>query len=88
MGMAKHVRTKITLDDQLTEHLKQAETHLIEAVTLFNERRQLTRRRGYYTRLVNAQESVTTLYREELVRERGPQRRPQGLTGGRRGRRK
>jgi len=67
-------RKSRSVDDQLTHHLEQAEDHLIKAVTLFNERPNLSRRRGYYTRLVGAQEAITTLHREELVRVRGPMR--------------
>jgi hypothetical protein len=59
-------------DDRLAEHLKQAEHHLIEAVTLFSGPRKVARRVGYQSRLENAQEAITGLYREELVRIRGP----------------
>jgi hypothetical protein len=62
------------LDDQLSEHLKQAENHLISAVKLFMENKTLSRRTGYFTGLVRAQELITMLYREELVRIRGSKR--------------
>jgi len=71
--MAK-ARVKLSVDDRLSEHLKKAEEELISAVTLFTEKKQLSRRTGYFTRLVNAQETITSLYREELVRQRGPMR--------------
>lgn len=64
-----------SVDDQLAEHLKQAEGHLIGAVKLFSERKNLSRRVGYFPRLVRAQELITGLYREELVRQRGPKRK-------------
>jgi len=63
-----------SIDKELTEHLKQAEHHLIGAVKLFSEEKKLSRRVGYYSRLIRAQETITGLYREELVRVRGPQR--------------
>jgi hypothetical protein len=65
---AKRLKTKITPDDQLTEYLKVAEEALIGAVKLFSEHKTLNRRVGYLTRLVRAQEGVTGLHREELVR--------------------
>lgn len=65
----------ISTDEQLSEHLKQAEEHLIGAVKLFSEKRSLSRRVGYFPRLVRAQELVTGLYREELVRLRGAKRK-------------
>lgn len=74
--MAKHIEAKWTIDDQLTNHLKVAEEHLIEAVKLFADRKQLTRRVGYLTRLVRAQEIVTGLHGEELIRARGPLKPP------------
>jgi hypothetical protein len=69
--VAKRVSARVLVDDQLTEHLKNAETELIAAVKLFEEPK-LSRRVGYFTRLVRSQEVVTGLYREELVRQRGP----------------
>ena len=70
--MAKTVKT-LPVDDQLTEHLKEAEKHLLGALKQFDNHK-LTRRVGYLARLVRAQELVTTLYREELVRIRSPHR--------------
>lgn len=63
-----------SVDDQLAEHLKQAEHHLIGAVELFLGEEKPQRRMGYQGRLQQAQEAITTLYAEELVRIRGPQR--------------
>jgi hypothetical protein len=59
-------------DDQLAEHLKHAEHHVIEALKLFSGPKDTLRRVGYYSRLISAQETITALYREELVRIRGP----------------
>lgn len=66
------VKTRLSADDELAEHLKQAEHHLIEAVKLFSGPRRPVRGGGYYSRLEKAQEAITWLYREELVRIRGP----------------
>ena len=73
--MAKTTKKSLSVDDRLTEHLQEAETHLIEAVNLFANEKKLERRVGYLTRLVRSQETVTSLHREELVRQRGPVRR-------------
>lgn len=73
--MAKRVKGTVSVDDQLTGHLKRAEEELIGAVNLFADHQKLERRTGYLTRLARAQELVTGLHREELVRIRGPQRR-------------
>jgi hypothetical protein len=62
-------------DQQLADHLNQAEDHLIEAVKLFSGPRRVTRGVGYQDRLERAQIAVTGLYREELVRIRGTIRR-------------
>lgn len=62
------------IDEELAEHLQHAEHHLIAAVELFSRDVRPKRRDGYQSRLENAQEAITTLYREELVRIRGPQR--------------
>jgi hypothetical protein len=62
----------MTPDQQLAEHLEKAEEHLIAAVKLFSRKTAPDRHRDYLPRLVRAQESVTTLFREELVRIRGP----------------
>jgi len=59
-------------DERLTDHLKNAEHHLIEAVKLFSGEKNLSRRVGYSERLSLAQETITSLYREELIRIRGP----------------
>ena len=71
--MAKGIKTKLSVDDRLTEKLKTAEEALIGAVELFSDHPNLSRRVGYYSRLIRAQETITALYREELVRMRGPQ---------------
>lgn len=73
--MAKTAKKPLSVDQQLSGHLKRAEEELIAAVKLFAERKNLSRRVGYLTRLVRAQELVTGLFREELVRERGPMRK-------------
>jgi hypothetical protein len=62
----------VSADDALAEHLKQAEHHLIEAVNLFSGPKKPDRRVEYLQRLNRAQEAITGLYREELVRIRGP----------------
>lgn len=72
--MARSKTKSFTVDDQLAEHLKQAEENLIGAVKLFAEKKTLHRRVGYLSRLVRAQELITGLYREELVRLRGSKR--------------
>lgn len=64
--------TKTKTDQALKTHLQQAEHHLISAVELFTGDPMLTRPTGYFARLVNAQESITGLHRQELVRVRGP----------------
>ncbi len=61
-----------TIDDELAEHLKQAEHHVVEAVKLFSGQSKPIRHAGYYRRLNRAQEMITGLYREELIRIRGP----------------
>ena len=72
--MPRSSKKSLPIDDQLAEHLEQAEHHLIGAVNLFLEKKQLSRRTGYFTRLNRAQELITGLYREELVRQRGLKR--------------
>lgn len=67
----KQTKPRLSVDDQLSEHLSKAEYHLIRAVEMFAEKKSLTRRNGYLSRLVRSQETVTGLYREELVRQRG-----------------
>lgn len=65
-----------TADEALAEHLKQAESHLIEAVTLFGKVHKPKRNEIYVRRLTSAQETVTSLHMEELVRARGLQKPP------------
>ncbi len=60
------------VDDQLAEHLKNAEDALIGAVKLLSGQSKPLRRESYCRRLILAQETITSLYREELVRIRGP----------------
>lgn len=62
----------ISVDDQLTDHLKNAEHHLIAALKLFERKNKPVRSPHYVQRLTRAQENVTWLLREELVRIRGP----------------
>lgn len=63
---------EMTVDERLAEHLSQAEIHLIAAVELFAKKVHPDRPIGYIERLTRAQETVTSLMREELVRIRGP----------------
>lgn len=65
-----------SVDDELAEHLMQAEHHLIGAVNLFSRASRPVREGGYQKRLIGAQETITSLYRQELVRIRGPLRAP------------
>lgn len=67
------VHKKKSVDDQLTDHLKAAEEHLIAAVELFTNTGRPSRESGYRSRLILAQESITALYAKELIRIRGPQ---------------
>lgn len=62
----------MSADEKLADHLKQAEEHLIAAVKLFELKPHPERTHAYLERLTRAQEMVTTLFREELVRIRGP----------------
>jgi hypothetical protein len=62
------------VDDELAENLKNAEHSLITAVELFSRDVPPKRSDLYQRRLTQAQEAITALYREELVRIRGPQR--------------
>jgi hypothetical protein len=64
--------TPKSVDDELAEHLRQAEHHLIGAITLFSGPRRPNREGGYLKRLTGAQETITWLYRQELIRIRGP----------------
>ena len=61
-----------SVDDALAEHLRIAEEHLIKAVELFARKHKPDRTLAYIKRLMSAQETITSLYREELVRIRGP----------------
>lgn len=60
-----------TSDEKLCYHLEQAEDHLIQGILLFEEKDRPDRDSGYRRRLTRAQETVTGLYGEELVRKRG-----------------
>ena len=70
--MATKVHQVKSVDQELAEHLKKAENHLIEALTLLSRRNGPNRTPEYAKRLTRAQETVTALLREELVRIRGP----------------
>lgn len=61
-----------SIDDLLAMHLEKAEEHLIAAVKLFEKKTKPERHASYIAKLIRAQEMVTTLYREELIRIRGP----------------
>lgn len=61
-----------SIDDQLAGHLLRAEESLIAALELFSKGKGPDRVPDYLKRLTRAQELVTTLMREELVRKRGP----------------
>jgi hypothetical protein len=67
-----HVVKAVNLDRELANHLKKAEEHLIEAVKLFEGKKHPDRTQHYIERLDRAQEMVTGLFREELIRIRGP----------------
>lgn len=68
----EHVVKAVNTDQQLADHLRKAEEHLIEAVKLFEQKKAPKRTLDYIARLIRAQEGVTHLMREELVRIRGP----------------
>lgn len=79
--MAKTAKKKVaeetakivfTPDEELAFHLEKAEHHLIKAVRLFEREAKPERHHDYVGRLIRAQELVTWLHREELVRIRGP----------------
>lgn len=74
MAQAKvaHVVKAVDADRELADHLRHAEEHLIEAVKLFEEKKPPKRTLDYMAKLGRVQETVTSLYREELVRIRGP----------------
>jgi hypothetical protein len=67
-----------TPDQWLAHHLEQAENHLISAVELFAKMNKPNRSELYLKRLIKTQETITALYREELVRIRGPFRPSRG----------
>lgn len=69
----------ITADETLAYHLEKAEDHLIEAVRLFELKHKPERHHDFVGRLIRAQEMVTTLLREELVRKRGPMKVAQAI---------
>lgn len=68
----EHVVKAVNADQVLADHLKKAEEHLIEAVKLFENKKPPKRTLDYMAKLGRVQETVTSLYREELVRIRGP----------------
>lgn len=78
MAKKKTVAAEITKkvawspDEALTHHLRKAEEHLIAAVELFGKEHKPERHPDYVARLTRAQEMVTWLFREELIRIRGP----------------
>lgn len=61
-----------TIDDELAAHLEKAEEHLIAAVKLFARKAPPQRHKDFLDKLTRHQEGVTGLFREELVRMRGP----------------
>lgn len=71
MSKVQNIASK-SVDDQLASHLEEAEKHLIAAVKLFSRKTPPSRHKDYLVRLVRSQETVTTLFREELIRMRGP----------------
>lgn len=73
MAKTAHVAQQIkSVDDQLADHLQNAENHLIEALKLFSRKTPPDRHADYVSKLTRVQEGVTTLLRQELVRMRGP----------------
>lgn len=66
------VKATVSKDQELADHLKKAEEHLIAAVKLFSEKKPPKRTLHYMSKLDRAQELVTGLFREELIRIRGP----------------
>lgn len=69
-------------DQRLAQHLEQAEAHLIGAVELFQSANKPVRDDIYVKRLTQAQETVTHLYGQELVRIRGVVRMPRRRKAG------
>ena len=78
MPRSAKVHSSKSPDQRLAHHLEQAEEHLISAVEMFGEEDKPVRNELFVRRLTNTQETVTSLYREELVRRRGPFRVPRG----------
>lgn len=70
-----------SVDDELADHLKEAEHHIISAINLFSGSKKPLREVGYLKRLEGAQETITALYRLELVRIRGPLKPPRSRKG-------
>lgn len=66
------VKAVVSPDQKLADHLRIAEENLIAAVKLFEEKQRPDRTLDYLSRLTRAQEMVTHLLREELIRIRGP----------------
>lgn len=69
---SRKIRKIQSVDDLLAMHLEKAEEHLIAAVKLFEKKTRPDRSKGYLERLIRSQELCTTLFREELIRIRGP----------------
>jgi len=59
------------LEKELATHLRKAEEHLIEAVKLFARKGAPERSIDFQNRLIRAQELVTWVRRDDLVRMRG-----------------
>jgi hypothetical protein len=73
--MAKKVPVTKVLespDAALARHLEKAEEHLIAAVELFGKKVKPNRHPEFVARLIRTQENTTWLFREELIRIRGP----------------
>lgn len=66
------VKAAVSSDQKLADHLRIAEENLIAAVKLFEAKQHPQRTLDYLSRLTRAQEMVTHLFREELIRIRGP----------------
>lgn len=62
----------VDVDEKLAYHLKNAEEHMIAALELFGMEHKPERHKDFVARLTRAQELVTGLFREELIRIRGP----------------
>jgi hypothetical protein len=70
--VAEAAKVFIDPDAKLAYHLENAEAHLIAAAELFLREQKPDRHHDFVSRLTRAQELVTWLYREELIRIRGP----------------